>query len=89
MERSLCYGRWGWRIAPPIFKEIPEERVIDFEWIQCQADHELRELAGKKVRLYTSGLTQALISVWNAARMYSIELEVMHYNIDTEEWVVV
>ena len=88
VERSLCGKRHFAIKAIPIFEEIPKERVMDFEWMQCQADSQLEQLAGERIKLYASGLTQALISVWNAAKKYSVELEVLHYNIDTEDYFI-
>lgn len=88
VERSLCSKRHFAIKAIPIFEEIPKERVMDFEWMQCQADSQLEQLAGERIKLYASGLTQALISVWNAAKKYSVELEVLHYNIDTEDYFI-
>ena len=88
VERSLCGKRHFAIKAIPIFEEISKERVMDFEWMQCQADSQLEQLAGERIKLYASGLTQALISVWNAAKKYSVELEVLHYNIDTEDYFI-
>lgn len=86
VERCLCKGRHGDITVPAIFQQIPEERILDFEWMQQRADEELKMIRGKHLKLYATGLTQLLVSVWNAARKYGIGLEVLHYNADTEQY---
>lgn len=86
VERSLCSGRHFELTADPIFHEIPVEKIMDFEWMQQIANEELEKLSGKKLKVYITGFTPAMISVWNAAQKYFIELEVLHYNKDTENY---
>lgn len=86
VKRCLCSGRHFDLNIPPIFEKILKNQVMDFEWMQKEADFQLEQLKGKQLSLYMTGLTPAVISVWNAARKYFIPLEVFHYNIDTEEY---
>ncbi len=83
---TLCEARHYGLPEDVIFEEICNEHVMDFSWQECVAEEKLKSYAGKHIRVYITGLTQAFVSVLNVADRYRISITCMHYNYATESY---
>lgn len=83
---TLCAARHYGIPEEVIFKEIPSERVMDFEWQEHIASDKLRRYADGHILVYITGLSQALISVLNVLSRYDIAITCMHYDYTSETY---
>ena len=83
---TLCASRHYGLPETVIFEQIPEDKIMDFSWQEQVADTVLRTYAGKHIKLYITGMTQALVSVLNITEEHHISITCMHYDYASESY---
>lgn len=82
---QLCQGRHNLR-EKPIFRNLSDEQIYDFQWQENHAEEVLKQCPGKELDIYLSGLTPVFISVLNAAYKLKLPVIFWHFDNDTEEY---
>lgn len=67
-----------------IFESIND--VTDLDWLHQVSLDKLRNLSSSNVGIYVTGLSTALVAVLNACRYLGINVELYHYNRDTDSY---
>lgn len=83
---DLCKGRHWSSAERAIFDTIPVKRMFDFQWQEEQAGEFLGSFRDKKISIYLSGLTSAVVSVLNVATRENISVTWLHYDYDSETY---
>lgn len=85
-EMVLCEGRHCIKTAESIYKELPEDKILDFQWLEKEARKKLQPYQGKTVRIYLTGLSPLYCCVLNVASELGINVIFLHYDYDEEEY---
>lgn len=80
---SLCEGRHPIPDAKDGSIFTTEINPLDVEGLEAEAEAKLFALNIRKLNLYVTGLTVALIAVLNAARKLNIAVTLYHYDRET------
>ena len=67
-----------------IFETIDD--VTDLDWLHRVSLDKLRNLSSNNVGIYVTGLSTALVAALNACRYLGINVELYHYNRDTDSY---
>lgn len=59
---------------------------LDLDGMQAQAIQVLKDLKGQHLTLFVTGLTVALVTVINVCHTLDIQLTLMHFNRDTNDY---
>ena len=67
-----------------IFETIDD--VTDLDWLHQVSLDKLKCLSSDKLGIYVTGLSTALVAALNACRYLGINVELYHYNRDTDSY---
>ena len=67
-----------------IFETIDD--VTDLDWLHQVSLDKLKCLSSDKLGIYVTGLSTALVAALNACRYLGIDVELYHYNRDTDSY---
>jgi hypothetical protein len=86
MKYGLVQGRHEIpNIDGYVFSEIPNEKIFDYEYMESQALDRIQGL--KKLDLYVTGLTSALVIVLEICQKHDISLTLWHYDVSTGGYI--
>lgn len=85
MEKlGLIRNRHQMPVDDFIFDVIDD--VTDLDWLHQVSLDKLKCLSSNNVGIYVTGLSTALVAALNACRYLGINVELYHYNRDTDSY---
>lgn len=96
MDNMECVSFWSvkrtydniFKDIPSIFEnEIPLDKLFDFRWMEDTAYQILSPYKGMQLKIYLHGLTQAYVSILNAATRLNMAVTMKIYDFNQDDYV--